>query len=634
MKDWILDKGSLLLKLEDGSLFHPKSAELYEQKDNDTFIHAEVNYAPLSETNLRFSSLTAHVKPVFSYDETLKLNLCLIRNKSKYYVSVYDNVFNDYIIYEDTWKYIDPIVESINADIVQNNINLNNITYQQYLFLLKEFNNIGIEVTDDVVEIINGIKESVDFEKPNGLKAQLYPYQSGGAKWLDFMVRQKCGSILGDEMGLGKTLQIITIMGLLKERKNDAHFLVVCPVSLLENWRREISNFYPSLSTNIHYGSRRTGDYKELYKYDVIIMSYSCAVTDAGLLTMTNWDLLVIDEAQNIKNPKAKRTKAIKAIECDVPIAVTGTPFENHMTDVWSLVDFIMPNFLGNLYQFEQTFTDNVDSAVALEKLITPLLLRRRVKDVAKDLPERVDIPQPIIMSEEEACLYEDSRLAEEPHDELKSMQLSKIQKLRTFCTHPCVYDTDYMNEDPISISTKYSRLCEILEEIFASNEKVVIFTSFKRMIDLMCKDIRSRFDVYTNYIDGSVAASERQKIVDEFTSIVGPGALILNPKAAGAGLNITCANHAIHYNLEWNPAVEDQASARVYRRGQNKVVFVHRLYYVDTIEEIINEKIQSKRRLSDTAIIGNNGAVTEQEYLMKALSASPYKKLKTYEAI
>ena len=627
MKNWQIDNGTLLLKLTDGSLYHPKSAVLYEQKDNDFFVHAGISYAPLSETNLRFSGLTAHVKLLFSCEETLILKLCFTRNGSKYFVSIYDNVFNDYIIFDSTWRYIDPIVESINTILVLNNINPEDVSYQQYIFLLKEFNKIGIEVMDYVVETVNGIKESVEIETPNGLKAKLYPYQSGGTKWLDFMVRQKCGSILGDEMGLGKTLQIIAIMGLLKERKQEVHFLVVSPVSLLENWRREISHFYPSLTTNIHYGSHRTGDYKELYKYDVNIMSYNCVVTDAGLLTMTKWDLLVIDEAQNIKNPKAKRTKAIKQIACDVPIAVTGTPFENHMTDVWSLVDFIMPGFLGTLYQFEQTFKDNVDSAIALEKLITPLLLRRRVIDVAKDLPERVDIPQSIIMSDEEACLYEDSRLADEPHEELKSIQLAKIQKLRSFCTHPCVYDADYLDEDPTSISTKYTRLCEILEEIFASNEKVVIFTSFRRMIEMMCKDIKSRFNVYTSYIDGSVEATERQKTVDEFSTVEGSGALILNPKAAGVGLNMTCANHAIHYNLEWNPAVEDQASARVYRRGQNKTVFIHRLYYADTIEEIINEKIQSKRLLSDNAIIGNNGTSTEQGYLLKALAVSPYNK-------
>ena len=494
------------------------------------------------------------------------------------------------------------------------------------MLVVKELSRFGIEISDNVFDTVQKIKESIDVSVPLGLNATLYPYQLGGAKWLDFMVRQKCGSILGDEMGLGKTLQIIAIMGMLKERKRDAHFLVVCPVSLLENWRRELIRFYPSLSVNIHYGSKRTGDYRELMMYDVNIMSYSCTITDAGLLTMTHWDLLVVDEAQNIKNPKARRTKAVKQINCDVPIAVTGTPFENHMTDVWSIVDFVMPGFLGKLYQFELDYPDDVNSAVALEKLITPLMLRRRVKDVAKDLPERIDIPQSIIMSDEEACLYEDSRVSNDPHEELKSMQLAKIQKLRTFCTHPCVYDANYMDEDPTSISTKYKRLCEILEEIFESKEKVVIFTSFKRMIDVMTNDIQKRFGVYTNFIDGSVEARERQEVVDKFSSYEGPGALILNPKAAGAGLNITCANHAIHYNLEWNPAIEDQASARIYRRGQEKTVFIHRLFYVDTIEEIINEKIQSKRLLSDNAIIGNNGAIIEQEYLIKALSASPYK--------
>jgi len=626
MSTWAVDNGTLILKLLDGTLYRPKAEELYNQRNNDSFVYADTTYAPLSKTGIRFSELTAHVKPIFTFDEIIKLNLQLNRNSNTFYVAKNDSLFNDYIIYEGIWKYISPIVESINAILSANCINPDNITYQQYIVLVREFNKAGIEVSDDVIEKVKDIKESELSELPSGLNAELYTYQSGGTKWLDFMTRQKCGSILGDEMGLGKTLQIIATMGLLKERKNDAHFLVVCPVSLLENWRREIAKFYPSFTTNIHYGSRRTGDYRELYKYDINIMSYNSAITDAGLLTMTKWDLLVIDEAQNIKNPQAKRTKAIKQIKCDVPIAVTGTPFENHMTDVWSIMDFVMPGFLGSLYQFEQKFTDDIDSAIALEKLISPLMLRRKVTDVAKDLPERIDIPQSIVMSDSEARLYEDSRLSEEPRAELKSMQISKIQKLRTFCTHPYVYDVNYMAEDPSSISTKYSRLCEILEEIFDKKEKVVIFTSFRRMIDLMCRDIKDRFGVYTNFIDGGVMATERQKIVDEFSELDGSGALILNPKAAGAGLNITCANHVIHYNLEWNPAVEDQASARVYRRGQEKIVFVHRLFYADTIEEIINDKIQSKRELSDAAIIGNDGVNTEQEYLMKALSISPYR--------
>lgn len=626
MNHWLINNGNIILTLKDGTLYHPRSAELYEQKDKDFFIHADVYYAPLSETKLRFSELTAHVKPIFSYDKALRLDLYFEKKHSTYYVSKYANEFNDYIIFDGMWRYIDPIVESINSTIKKYEIDPDKISYQQYLLLIRAFINIGIEVTDDSIKNINIIKESGEFIPPLGLNANLYPYQIEGAKWLDFMIQQNCGSILGDEMGLGKTLQIITIMGKLKERKENVNFLVVCPVSLLENWRREISKFYPSLTTNIHYGSRRTGDINELNKYDVNIISYSCAITDAGMLNMTIWDLLIIDEAQNIKNPIAKRTKYIKQIKCRVPIAVTGTPFENHMTDIWSIVDFVMPGFLGNLFQFNQEFIDDVASAVAIEKIITPLLLRRRVNDVAKDLPRRIDIPLPIMMSDEEASLYENNRSTEELHEELMTMKLAKIQKLRTFCTHPCVYNNNYWAVDPTTVSTKYSRLCEILEEIFQSKEKVVIFTSFRRMVEMMSEDINKRFNVYTNYIDGSIQAVNRQKIVDAFSMVEGPAALILNPKAAGAGLNITCANHAIHYNLEWNPAIEDQASARIYRRGQEKTVFIYRLYYVNTLEEIINERIMSKRKISTNAVIGNKGDNTDEEYIIKAITASPFR--------
>ena len=626
MNCWEIDNGTILLNTSDGQKYKPTAAELYAQRNSESFEHASTFYAPLSSLEIRFSELTAHPRVQICFNDAISIKLIVCKNGVENEVSLFNNVFNDYIIYNGTWRYLDTTVENVNNIITFNQLDPQNIKYNQYVIFIRELNKLKIDYIDKVESVVDEIRGLRETDAPLGLQANLFPYQSGGSKWLDFMVNHGCGCILADEMGLGKTLQVIAVMGYIKERKENSHFLVVCPVSLLENWKREISKFYPSFTTYLHYGVRRTGDYRELMKYDITIMSYSSAITDAGMLTMTNWELLVIDEAQNIKNPRAKRTKAIKQINRDVPIAVTGTPFENHMTDVWSIVDFVMPGFLGNLNQFEMSFEDDIDSAVRLEKLITPLLLRRRVKDVAKDLPERVDIPQPIIMTDEEAMLYEDSRQAEEPLDELKNMQLAKIQRLRTFCTHPCVYDNEYAEEDPSSISNKYQRLCEILEEIFEKGEKAVIFTSFKKMIDLLCHDIKQRYGVYVNYIDGSVPAKERQLTVDEFGTVVGAGALVLNPKAAGAGLNITCANHAIHYNLEWNPAIEDQASARVFRRGQEKTVFVHRLYYVDTIEEIINEKIQNKRILSNNAIIGNSGSTTDQEYLIKALSASPYK--------
>lgn len=626
MNNWIIENGTLLLKLRDGSLYRPQSVDLYTQKNKEFFEYAGHKYAPLSQTALRFSDLTAHPKLIITYGDVIKLHLVVTRAGKEYQVALYNQSFNDYILVDTTWRAVDSSVEKINEIVSCIGVDPLNVSYSQYIQLSRLLSEYGLDCTDNVVSAVNDIKDAKTIDQPKGLEANLFPYQAGGSQWLNFMVEHECGSVLGDEMGLGKTLQIIAVMGYLKEREPDSHFLVVCPVSLLENWKREIWKFYPSLTVNIHYGARRTGDYRELMKYDVNIMSYSCTMTDAGLLTMLHWDLLVIDEAQNIKNPNAKRTLAVKRIKCKVPIAVTGTPFENHMTDIWSIMDFAMPNFLGSLKEFEKHYTDDVNSALRLEKIITPLMLRRRVADVAQDLPERIDIPQPIMMTEQEARLYEDCRSSEDnSFEELKEMRIDKIQKLRTFCTHPYVYNEEHLNDDPISISNKYERLCDILSEIFENREKVVIFTSFRRMIELLCSDIKKRFSVYTNFIDGGVEGTTRQSIVDDFASVEGAGVLVLNPKAAGAGLNITCANHAIHYNLEWNPAVEDQASARIYRRGQGKTVFIHRLFYVDTIEEIINEKIQSKRLLSETAIVGNVG-ITDHDYLIKALSVSPYK--------
>ncbi len=616
-----------MLPLADGNVYKPSAKEIYAQKDNSSFEHKGYMYPSLSTLGIRFSSLsiTPSIR-VKNINENLVIELFLIKRNVETKIVVSDGIFNDYVIVNNTWYYINGTVDAINSILRRYGINPLSLSYSEYVKFKREVSLAGYDIEDMIVSYLHELTQSAVLSCSTRLKATLFPYQEVGSRWISYMVNHGCGCVLGDEMGLGKTLQIISVMGLLKEKKHDAHFLVVCPVSLLVNWQREIAKFYPSLSTYIHYGAKRTGNYQILLDYDVTIMSYSCAVTDTGLLSMIKWDLLVIDEAQNIKNPTAKRTKAVKRINTVVPIAVTGTPFENHMTDIWSIIDFVLPGFLGSLHQFEETFPDDVDSAVKLEKIISPILLRRRVSEVAKDLPERIDIPQPILMTEEEASLYESNRVSDDPIEDLKSMQLSKIQKLRTFCTHPFVYDEHLDTVDPTSVSNKYSRLCDILEEILEKKEKVVIFTSFRKMIDLIYKDVNNRFGIYTDYIDGSVSASDRQARVDAFSAIDGAALLVLNPKAAGAGLNITCANHAIHYNLEWNPAIEDQASARIYRRGQDKTVFIHRLYYVDTIEEIINEKIQNKRKISNSAIIGNDGSAADQKYLLKALSVSPFK--------
>lgn len=625
---WRLENNLLVLRQHDGSDIYPSASILSAQMNNDSFDYEGSSYpSPFAELGLRASGICLYARLSFTYNNgVIRLALLAQKAGSCYEVPLFGDTFASYVIIGTTWYRLQDSSTFYNEFVAEKNIDIRNVAYVQYITLRNYLDSQGYPYDDLVADQVQDIKYNYKHFVAEGLQGKLFEYQDCGCNWLSFMTNNHCGCILGDEMGLGKTLQIITLFGSHKESNPDAHFLVVCPVSLLINWQREIAKFYPSLSVLVHHGSHRTGIYEDFYDYDVVITSYSNAQSDRSILNMLKWDIVVLDEAQNIKNPSAKRTKAMKEISRDVAIAVTGTPFENHMTDIWSIVDFVIPGFLGKLSQFEIHFPDTIDSAQELEQIISPIMIRRRVLEVAKDLPERMDVPVPIEMTPEEAKYYETGRRKILDDADLMSMSLDKIQGLRMFCTHPLVYDPTLGVPDPITISNKYDRLCAILEEIFEQGEKAIVFTSFNKMIEIMVNDIRRRFGVYTNYINGSVDSTSRQKIIDEFSARKGPGMLALNPRAAGAGLNITAANHAIHYNLEWNPAIEDQASARVYRRGQDKPVFIYRLYYTDTIEEIINGKIQNKRSISDTAIIGNLGNSISQEELLQALSVTPYK--------
>lgn len=624
MEVWKIENNIIVFTPNDNDRIYPNSKELYGATEKYTY--EDNNYiSPSKGLNIKFNTIGLNTKLEFNIIEgKIFVNLYAIKNFLQYNVESLNGYFLDYIIIDKTWYYLTgyyniykEIIEKFNVDVSKC------LSFNQYMLITREFQKENISYIDNVNTEIKEKKTSDSKLTLKGLKANLYSYQECGCSWLNFMMNNECGCILGDEMGLGKTLQIIALLGEQKESKSNSHFLIICPVSLLENWSREIKRFNPSLITYVHHGPKRSGYYKDLLEYDVVIMSYSNVQADLSMLNMINWNIVILDEAQNIKNPYAIRTKVIKNINRKTAIAVTGTPFENHMTDIWSIVDFVIPGYLGSISQYEKEFEDNVDSAYKLENLITPIMIRRRVKDVAKDLPKRVDIPQAIEMLQEEAELYEKGR-KEKSCNKLKTLSIEKIQELRMFCTHPIIYDKTLKNMDPVNTSNKYARLCEILSEIFDNGEKAIIFTSFNDMIDLIVKDIKKRYGVYVNFINGSIEANKRQAIIDEFAKVNGAGIIVLNPRAAGTGLNITCANHVIHYNLEWNPALEDQASARAFRRGQTKTVFVHRLYYANTIEEVINDRIQTKRNISETAIIGNKGTEKDKEELLRALTISP----------
>ena len=454
-----------------------------------------------------------------------------------------------------------------------------------------------------------------------GFTAVLYPYQQTGVSWLNSIADEGLGCILADEMGLGKTVQVIALLTIYKE-KWDLPSLIIAPATLLENWRREFRKFSGHMSVLVHTGSQRTGFPSTLKAYDIIITSYDTAVRDQGMFGMLDLGFIVLDEAQAIKNPDTRRAIAVKTLKRRISISVSGTPVENRFRDLWSIMDFSCPGLLGSLNHFESSYKDTESSADRIEHIVSPLMLRRRIADVAGDLPEKIIIPQAINMSEKEVAAYEELR--QKIADQYgKSATLVSLIKLRQFCAHPFILE-EHTDANSLMRSDKYARLIEILEEIVAHKQKAILFTSFSKMSDLLTGDIPGRFGIPCNKIDGRTPVPERQEIVDRFSAFSGSAILILNPRAAGTGLNITAANHVIHYNLEWNPAVEDQATARAYRRGQKLPVTVHRLFYPDTIEEVIDDRIERKRRLADAAVVGTEAALANAADIARALTISP----------
>jgi SNF2 family DNA or RNA helicase len=525
----------------------------------------------------------------------------------------------DHIIIENTWY---PFTQGIREDIlaIMKMVELSEpggIRLGQYLSLLKS----DSELIKNQVLSVNSYFSDDDASNSFNVKADLYPYQKKGLQWLRFLKQEKIGGILADEMGLGKTLQIIALLS--SDEKQDIFpSLIVSPTTLLENWRREFSRFTPHISTHIHQGSQRTGFPNELKKYNIVITSYDTVIRDSSLFNQIDWKLVVCDEAQAIKNPATKRATTIKRIPRETGIAVTGTPIENNLTDLWSIMDFSVPGFLGTQSDFEKTFEHSTDGAARLENLISPLILRRKITEVAQDLPAKIIIPQVLELNNYEAEQYENLR--ESTLKEFNSnASLVVLTKLRIFCAHPFLIE-DMPDQDPAVYSNKYARLIEIAEEIVENGAKMIVFTSYRKMIDIIVADFAKRFNVYTASIDGRTPTEDRQKIVDTFSEMNGAAVLVLNPAAAGTGLNITAANHVIHYNLEWNPAKEDQASARAYRRGQDRPVTIHRLFYANTVEEAIDERLNRKRLLSGTAIVGVKGDEDDYEDILSALNKSP----------
>jgi SNF2 family DNA or RNA helicase len=528
---------------------------------------------------------------------------------------------SDHIVLHGVWyPFAQGTLEGMRKILVEGELAANGpITLRQYIMLR------NLASDNPLVRIRVDSDREVTLSPPPvqhmQVVAKLYPYQERGIRWLMSLARERLGGILADEMGLGKTLQVIA---LLASAPDTLPALVVVPATLLENWRREIERFAPTLQVLLHHGSYRTGFPDELKRVDVVIASYDTIVRDQALFEMLEWGTVVLDEAQNVRNPDALRTATVKALPRTIGIAVTGTPVENRLEDLWSLLDFAVPGFLGTREEFISNYENTPADARRIAAIAGPFVLRRKVAEVAGDLPPRIDIPQLLKLPHWLAEEYDEIRrqLTEEYGP---SAGFAGLVRLRQFCTHPFLLSG--RQGDPALYSPKYLRLCEVLEEVADCGEKALVFTSFRGMVDILAWDLPRRLGIACDMIDGRTPVSERQVRVDGFSSATTPAVLILNPQAGGTGLNISAANHVVHFNPEWNPATQDQASARAHRRGQTRPVTIHQFYYSGTVEEVMIERLSRKRAIASSAIPADADSADHAD-IVRALERSPLERI------
>lgn len=462
-----------------------------------------------------------------------------------------------------------------------------------------------------------------------GLNASLFPYQASGVAWMLRTLRHTGGLILADEMGLGKTIQIIALLlSSPPARENPA--LIICPTSLIANWRKEILRFAPELSVLIHRGPHRTGLSSGLQRAQIVLATYDTVVNDVAIFANVGWSWLICDEAQALKNPDSGRRKAISTLPRRFAIPMTGTPVETSLLDLWSLTDLAIPGLLGSRNDFETDFPDTEQAAQRVSQLTDPVVLRRTVRDVAGDLPDRIDIDVPLELGDQLSARYE--QVLRETIEKYPSAgPLVATGQLQLFCAHPWLQgssDADG-NEDAVVsggadlplLTPKMERTIAILDEAFRSGRKVLLFALFNRCGDLVRRAGQDLPRAYWGAINGSTPQPDRQAIVDAFSAYDGPGCLVLNPKAAGAGLNITAATIVIHYTQAWNPALEAQASARAHRRGQTEPVYVYRLFYEDTVERVMVDRSEWRRELGNEAV---PVSTRDDDDLRRALALRP----------
>ncbi|MFD4607430.1 DEAD/DEAH box helicase [Streptomyces sp. NPDC058440] len=478
----------------------------------------------------------------------------------------------------------------------------------------------------DLVARIRDPESRTPAAQPAALKATLRDYQKRGLAWLAEMCELGLGGCLADDMGLGKT---ITLLALHLHRQTEpataGPTLVVCPTSLLGNWQREAARFAPSTPVRRYHGGDR--HLKDLADDEIVLVTYGVLRRDREALTENTWSLIAADEAQHIKNPYAVTARELRALPARARVALTGTPVENNLSELWALLDWTTPGLLGPLTAFRDRHARAIESgedpqaAARLSRLVRPFLLRRRKSDpgIAPELPAKTETDRVVPLTAEQASLYEAvvretmAKIAEAEGIARRGLILKLLTSLKQICNHPAQFLKEHSLRQSTPLhgrSGKLALLDELIDTITAEGESVLVFTQYKQMAALLEKHLAER-GVPTLFLHGGTSVTAREKMVDRFQRGEVP-VFLLSLKAAGTGLNLTRATHVVHYDRWWNPAVEDQATDRAYRIGQDKPVQVHKLLAEGTVEDKVAKLLESKRALADAVVGSGEAALTE----------------------
>jgi len=504
----------------------------------------------------------------------------------------------------------------------------------------QEASELGLPVLD--IEGDGWIKELLDrltgnnkidpIKTPSNFHGKLRPYQLKGVSWLAFLKQFGFGACLADDMGLGKTIELISLLLHDRDKKQSASktgpTLLICPMSIVGNWHKELQRFAPSLNVMVHHGHERlSGEAfeQEAKRHDIVITTYSLALRDKEHLSHLEWEYVVVDEAQNIKNDAAKQTQAIKKLDARHKIALTGTPVENRLSELWSIMEFLNPGYLGSGTDFRKNFAIPIERyrdsnrAESLKRLVQPFVLRRLKTDktIIADLPDKMEMKVFCNLTQEQASLYEAvvkemlAKIEESEGIERKGLVLSTLLKLKQVCNHPAQFVAD--GSALPGRSGKLARLEEMLEEALEEGDKALIFTQFAEMGTLLRQHLQETLGREVFFLHGGTPKKQRDIMVQRFQEDRrGAPLFILSLKAGGVGLNLTAANHVFHFDRWWNPAVENQATDRAFRIGQKKNVQVHKFVCIGTLEERIDQMIEQKKELAESIVGSGENWLTE----------------------